>query len=230
MVRRRASQASRSAVSGLSGPAPSSSGGSSWLRCTIRVVGLRLAPPPVASAVPGECDQRVGCGLLPVEAGAGVLVERALGFGDVPDGLLEDDALLQRQTAVEAELASPTRPAHAQRAALVELLVIGDRGRSHRAGGQGDGAGRLADCDARELRVGLGRRVLGGGRNLIERQRTRAQRLVERGQAAQRRARARDHAQRCGNRCWRPARATARSRSSPPRANPPRRRPRARSA
>ena len=43
--REAASQTSRSAVSGLSGPAPSSSGGSSSLRCTISVVGLRLTPP-----------------------------------------------------------------------------------------------------------------------------------------------------------------------------------------
>ncbi len=41
----RESQQSRSAVSGLIGPAPSSTGGvPSSLRCTISVVGLRLTP------------------------------------------------------------------------------------------------------------------------------------------------------------------------------------------
>ena len=115
MVRRRASQASRSAVSGLSGPAPSSSGGASSLRCTIRVVGLRLTPPSVGAALPGERDERVRGGLLPVEHDAGLLVERALGLGDLPDGLFEGAALLERQAPAERELAPPARPGHAQR-------------------------------------------------------------------------------------------------------------------
>ena len=46
MVRRRASQQSRSAVSMLITPAPSMNGGSSSLRCTITVVGLRRTPSP----------------------------------------------------------------------------------------------------------------------------------------------------------------------------------------
>ena len=95
----------------------------------------------------------------------------ALGLGDAPDGLLEDDALLERQAPAEAELAPPTRPGHAQRAPLIERLVIRHRGRGERARGQRDRAGRLADRDAREFGVGLGGRALGGGCDLIERQR-----------------------------------------------------------
>ena len=86
----------------------------------------------------------------------------------------------------------PARPGHAQRAALVERLIVVYGGRGERAGGQCDGAGRLADRDARQLRVGLGRRALGSGCDLVERQRARAECVVECRQAAQRLARARD--------------------------------------
>jgi hypothetical protein len=47
-------------------------------------------------AVLGERDERVRGGLLPIEGGAGLLVGRALGLGDVPDLLFEDGALLER--------------------------------------------------------------------------------------------------------------------------------------
>ena len=64
IVRRRASQPRRSAVSGLIGPAPSMKGGSSSLTCTISVVGLRRTPPTsparvasVTSASAADCCQ-----------------------------------------------------------------------------------------------------------------------------------------------------------------------------
>ena len=155
------------------------------------MVGLRLTPPS-ARAWPGEGDECVGGGLLPVEAAAVVLVERALGLGDAPDGLLEDDALLERQPPAEAELAPPARPGHAQRAPLVERLVILQRGRGDRARRQRDLAGCLADRDTREFGVGVGGGVLGGGCDLIEAQRAAAERLIECRQAAQRAAGARD--------------------------------------
>ncbi len=58
----------------------------------------------------GECHERVGGRLLPLDDATGLLVGRALGFGDVPDRLFEDGALLERQPAAERELAPPTRP------------------------------------------------------------------------------------------------------------------------
>ena len=70
------------------------------------MVGLRLTPPLCAAAA-GECDERVGGGLLPVEDRAGLLVGRALGLGDAPDRVLEGDALLERQAPAEHELAPP---------------------------------------------------------------------------------------------------------------------------
>ena len=78
MVRRRASQVSRSAVSGLIGPAPSS-----MRRCVVAEVhdqGGGAAPHAVAgvAGLPGEGDERVGGGLLPVEDRAVLLVGGAL--------------------------------------------------------------------------------------------------------------------------------------------------------
>ena len=52
-----------------------------------------------------------------------------------------------------------------------------------RARGERDGAGRLADGDARQLGIAGRGRELGGGRDLVERQRAGAQGVVERGQA-----------------------------------------------
>ena len=191
MVRRRASQASRSAVSGLIGPAPSSSGG-----CVVAEVhdqGGGAAPgAAVCAAVASEADERVGGVLLPLEGGAGLFVECALGLGDVPDGLLEGCALLQWQASAEHQLASPACPGHAQRATLVQRLVVRQRGRGERARGKRDRAGRFAERDARQLRIALGSRELGGGCDLIEVQRPGAERVIERGQVAQRIAGVRD--------------------------------------
>ena len=55
----------------------------------------------LAAAALGECDERVGGRLLPLEHAAGLLVGGALMLGDVPDRLLEDGALLERQPAAE---------------------------------------------------------------------------------------------------------------------------------
>ena len=193
MVRRRASQVSRSAVSTLIGPAPSSTGGASSLRCTISVVGLRRIPSPlrapqcwasVTSASAVDC-----CHSSTVPS---FLSIARCSVGDVPDGLLERGALLERQPAAEHELALAARPGHAQRAPLVELLVVLDLRRHDRARRECDLTGRLADRDARELGVARGGRELGGGCDLVERQRAGAQGVVERRQAAQRAARARD--------------------------------------
>ena len=63
------------------------------------------------AALPGEGDERVGGGLLPVEHDAGLLVAGALLLGDAPDGLLERGALLERQAPAEHELAAAVRPA-----------------------------------------------------------------------------------------------------------------------
>ena len=59
----------------------------------------------------------------------------------------------------------------------------------------------------------------GGGCDLVERQRARAERAVECGQAAQRAARARDAHGGAVSRCCRPVPATGRSTSTPPPAN-----------
>ncbi len=212
MVRRRASQASRSAVSGLIGPAPSSSGGACSLRCTIRVVGLRLGPatpppprrararapappapaPGAACLSAGERDEGVGGGVLPLErAAAALLVERALVLGDAADGLLEDEALLERQAAAECQLAPCPRPGHAQRAPLIQLGIISHAGRGERTRRQRDQTRRPAHGETRQLPIALGRRILGGGCDLVECQHARAERLLECRQAAQRLARAR---------------------------------------
>ncbi len=191
MVRRRASQASRSAVSGLIGPAPSSSGGWSSLRCTIRVVGLRLGPPsapPCRASVTSAsavycCHSRTAAGLF---------VECALGLGDVPDGLLEGCALLQWQAPAEHQFASPACPGHAQRATLIQRLIVRQRGRGERARRNRYGTGRFAERDARQLRIALRSRELGGGGHLIEVQRAGAEGVIERRQVAQRVAGVRD--------------------------------------
>ena len=66
------------------------------------------------------------------------------------------------------------------------------RGRYEHARGARDLTGRLADRDARELGVGLGRRDARGRGGLVERQITGTHGFVECGQAAQRVACARD--------------------------------------
>ena len=76
-------------------------GGSSSLRCTISVVALRRIHRARRRRVLGECDERVGGRLLPLGHAAGLLVGGALLLGDVPDRLLEDGALLERQPAAE---------------------------------------------------------------------------------------------------------------------------------
>ena len=229
IVRRRASQTSRSAVSGLRGPAPSSSGGSSRLTCTISVVGLRFTPPPCAAA-PGERDERVRGRLLPLEDRSRPACRRALGLCDVPDCLLEGGALLERQTTTEHELAPARRPGHAQRATL-DTAPDRPRPWAGRACGRPRNlTGCLADRDAHELGFGLRCRVLGGGCDLVERQRSRAERVVECGQAAQRLPVRGDTHGRAVVAAARPVPATGRSTSTPPPANHRALRPRARSA
>ena len=184
---RRASHASRAAVSGLIGPAPSSIGGSSSLRCTISVVGLRRDPPSAAvAALPRERHERVRGGLLPLEDRAALLVEGALGLGEAADGLLERGAVLERQLSAEDELASSVPPGHTQRPARIQRLVVGDRRRHDRARRKRNPARRLADRDARDLGIARGRRERRRGRDLIERQVAVAEGLVERRQLAQR--------------------------------------------
>ncbi len=146
----------------------------------------------LAAAALGECDERVGGRLLPVGDAACLLVGGALLLGDVPDRLLEDGALLERQPAAQTQLAPSARPRHAQRAPRIQRLVVGDHRRRERARDQPDRARRLADRDPRQLGITLGRRELRSRRDLIERQRARAQRMVERRQAAERDARLRD--------------------------------------
>ena len=90
------------------------------------------------------------------------------------------------------ELAPPTRPRHAQRPPRIQRLVVGDHRRRERARRQPDRARRLADRDTRELGIALGRRELRSGCDLVERQRARAQRMVERRQTPKRHARLRD--------------------------------------
>src|SRR4051794_26365996 len=90
----------------------------------------------IAAAAASEGDERIGGRLLPLEDRAGLFVAGALGLGDVPDGLLEGGALLERQAPAEYELAPPRRPAHAQRAPLVQSLVVLHLRRGERARGQ----------------------------------------------------------------------------------------------
>jgi hypothetical protein len=119
--------------------------------------------------------------------------ERVLEFARrMGNAHLERGALFEWQAAAEAELASSMRPGHAERASRVQLLVVRDRWWDDRTRRQRDLAGRLAAREARQLGIAGGGCELGGGGDLVERQRTRAQRVVERGQAAQRAARARD--------------------------------------
>ena len=97
-----------------------------------------------------------------------MFVECALGLGDVPDGLLEGCALLERQAPAEHQLAPPARPGHAQRASLIQRLIVRHRGRGERARSQRDRTGRFAERDARQLRIALRGRELGGGCDLVE--------------------------------------------------------------
>ena len=94
-------------------------------------------------------------------------------------------ALLERQPAAQTQLAPPTRPRHAQRPPRIQRLVVGDHRRRERPRGQPDRARRLADRDPRQLGITLRRRELRSRRDLIERQRARAHRMVERRQAPQ---------------------------------------------
>ena len=152
----------------------------------------RTAPhTPAGSAALGERHERVSSGLLPVQHDAGLLVDRALFLGDAPDGLLERGALLERQSSADRELALPARPGHAQRTPLVQRLVVVDLRRSERARSERDIAGCLADGDACELGISARRRELRSSGNLIERQRTATESLVERRQAPQSTARLR---------------------------------------
>ena len=146
----------------------------------------------VCAAVSGEGDERISGVLLPFEDAAGLLVQCALRLGDVPDGLLEGCALLQRQAPAQHQLTSPAGPVHAQGATGVQLLVVVHGGRSERASDLRDRAGCLAERHARELRIALGSRELGGGCHLVEGQLAGAEGVVERGQVAQRVAGVRD--------------------------------------
>ena len=157
-MRRRASHASRAAVSGLIGPAPSSSAGSSSLRCTISVVGLRRGPPSAAESPPCRASvtsaSAVDCchsRTVPL-----LFVGGALGLGEAADRLLERGAVLERQLSTEDELAPPIRPRHTQRATRIQLLVVGDLRRHDRTRRQRDLTRRLADRDARDLGIALG--------------------------------------------------------------------------
>ena len=129
----------------------------------------------LAAAVLGECHERVRGRLLPLDDATGLLVDRALLLRDVPDRLLEDGALLERQPAAQTQLAPPTRPTHTQRPPL-HRAPRRPRPRAARAyARRPDHARRLADRDTRELGITLRRRELRSSRDLIERQRARAQ-------------------------------------------------------
>ena len=145
-----------------------------------------------AAGVAGEGDEGVGGRLLPLQHRACLLVGGALGFGDVPDGLFEGRALLQRQAAADGEFSPAACPGHAQGAPLVERVVVLELGRGERARCHCDLAGRLADRHTRQLGIAGGCGELGGCRDLVERQRARAERLVECRQATQRLAGAGD--------------------------------------
>ena len=149
------------------------------------MVGLRRTPP---SAPPRRASVTSASAVYCCHSrtAPACLSSGALGLGDVPDRLLEGGALLERQAPAEHQLAPPARPGHAQRATLVQRLVVLHRRRGERARGKPDRAGRLAERDARQLGIALRRRELRRGCDLIERQRASAERVVERGQLAQR--------------------------------------------
>ena len=160
IVSRRASQQSRSAVSGLIGPAPSSSGGvPSSLRCTISVVGLRLTPPSsppgwVASVTSASavycCHSSTGVPLFLSAARSGLAMFQIACSNATPCSSGSEP--LKRSSRL-----SPA-PGHAQRAPPVELAVVRDLRRHEHERSTRDLAGCFADRDARELGVGLGRR------------------------------------------------------------------------
>ena len=141
------------------------------LRCTICVVGLRLTPSSLAAGLGGERDERIRAVLAPLEhRPPALLVGGAVGFGDVPDRLLERDALFERQRAAELELAPAAVQVIRNPRRAIQRLVVGDERRDDHARDALDLARRLADRDACEFGVGLGRRELGGGDGLVERE------------------------------------------------------------
>ena len=144
--------------------------------------GAALHAVGAVAAVPGEGDERVGGGLLPVEDRCRRACRSRAGSWRCCGWLARRRCLLERQAPAERELAAAVRPRHAERAPLVELLVVGHLGRDDRARRERDRAGRLADSDACDLGIALGRRERGGGCDLVERERACAQRVVECGQ------------------------------------------------
>ena len=102
IVRRRASAGEPFGGLGLSGPAPSMNGGGSSSSDAHQ--RRRAAPHTTAltAAALGECDERVGGRLLPLEDAACALVAARPPVGDVPIAA-EDLALLERQPAAQTQ-------------------------------------------------------------------------------------------------------------------------------
>ena len=148
----------------------------------------RTAPHTVSAAAGllGECEERIRSGLLPLEDRAVLLVCGALELGELADGLLECGAALERQLPAEGELAAAIRPRHPQSPAPIQLLVIGDPRRHDPARLARDLAGRLPDRDACDRGVALRRRDRRSRGDLIERQLSLAECLLEDRQRAQR--------------------------------------------
>jgi hypothetical protein len=134
-----------------------------------------------AATLGGEGGECIGGVLAPFEHGCAALrVGGAQGLGDVPDRLFEGGALFEWECAAEAEFALVAAPGHAQRPPLVERGVIRNlRWREYERGAC-DLAWCFADGDPCELGVGLGRRELGGGGDLVECQLAGAERRIER--------------------------------------------------
>src|SRR3954470_12449525 len=104
------------------------------------------------AAVGGGGDEGVGAVLLPLERHAGLLlVVGARGFRDLPERLLDDDALLERHATADRELALAIHPRHPQEATLVQLLIIEHLRRRERARDERDLLGCLPDRLACEL-------------------------------------------------------------------------------
>src|SRR4051794_6998467 len=204
MVRRRASQVSRSAVSGLIGPAPSSSGAPCSLRCTISVVGLRLGPatPPAPPAPPPAAAALSAC---PWARATSASAAECCHSSALPAALLSIArwclAMLRMACSKTRPCSSGKRPLSASsRPARVQVMLNERRSynspSSTKSGGQSVRAANAIRLGAlptetRQLSVALGRRILGGGCDLVECQHARAECLLERRQAAQRLARAR---------------------------------------